>query len=309
MPTEAHGGERMQMSYWRFAAMVATSTVVMFGLMYLNTYAADHVSWSEMRMWMALLMGASMAIVMLAFMLGMYRKRRLNIAIFAASAVLFGLSLWVMRSQATIDDVDYMRAMIPHHSIAILTSSRAQITDPRVRKLADEIIAAQRREIAEMKYLVHRIESGGEVDTLRDPGTPPGVASAEAAIRSAKLAGTDLAELDAAEVERVLGPGPRCEFSYSRAAGPVVAATAPAGGAAGQGVVKLHGRLVALGSRVDARGDPGRLVLAGEGIRVTVAPAPGSVAADGAPREAFARLVLAAGLEVGYAGFHACRGG
>lgn len=157
----------MQMSYWRFAAMIATSTVVMFGLMYLNTYAFDHVFWSEMRGWMALLMGTSMAIVMLGFMLGMYKKRKVNIAIFAGSAAVFTLALLAVRSQATINDVDYMRAMIPHHSIAILTSTRAQIDDPRVRKLADEIIAAQEREIAEMKYLIQSIETEGQVGSLQ----------------------------------------------------------------------------------------------------------------------------------------------
>jgi uncharacterized protein (DUF305 family) len=147
------------MSYWRFAAMIATSTVVMYGLMYLNTYAFEHVFWSETRAWMALVMGATMAIIMLGFMLGMYRKRALNLAIFGGATVVFALALWLVRSQATVNDAEYMRAMIPHHSIAILTSERAQISDPRVRKLADEIIEAQEREIAEMKYLIGDLEA------------------------------------------------------------------------------------------------------------------------------------------------------
>jgi uncharacterized protein (DUF305 family) len=150
----AEGGSGMNMSYWRFAAMIATSTVVMFGLMYLNTYDVEHVFWSETRAWMALLMGATMAIIMLAYMLGMYTRKALNHAIFAGSVAVFALALWLVRSQATVDDVAYMKAMIPHHSIAILTSSRARISDPRVRKLADEIIEAQEREIAEMRSLV-----------------------------------------------------------------------------------------------------------------------------------------------------------
>lgn len=300
----------MQMSYWRFAAMIATSAVVMLGLMYLNTYATDHVFWSETRLWMTVLMAASMAIIMLAYMLGMYRKHKLNIAIFAGSAVLFALSLWLVRSQATIDDVDYMRAMIPHHSIAILTSSRAQINDPRVRKLADEIVAAQRREIAEMKYLVHRIESEGEVDVLREHETPPAPVPPDEAIRSASIAGTDLDELDEAEVERVLGAGARCGFAYSRDAGPVAAAALPAPGRDARGVVKLHGRLVELAARFD--GDPagtGRLTLSGDGIRVAVVPAEGGggMQADG-PRDAFAHLSLDAGLDVGYGGFFDCTG-
>ncbi len=147
------------MSYWRFAAMIATSTVVMYGLMYLNTYAFEHVFWSETRAWMALVMGATMAVIMLGFMLSMYRNMPLNLAIFAGAVIVFSGSLWLVRSQATVDDVDYMRAMIPHHSIAIMTSERAQISDPRVKKLADEIIAAQEREIAEMKYLSADLEA------------------------------------------------------------------------------------------------------------------------------------------------------
>jgi uncharacterized protein (DUF305 family) len=145
--------------YARFGAMIATSTVAMFGLMYLNTYQMDHVVFSETRTYMALVMGSTMAVIMLAFMLKMHDNRRLNIAIFAGSAVLFSLTLWLVRSQATVDDVSYMKAMIPHHSIAILTSERAGIADPRVRKLADEIIAAQRREIAEMQALIADLES------------------------------------------------------------------------------------------------------------------------------------------------------
>jgi hypothetical protein len=154
MEAEERGGHPMHAPYGRFAAMIATSTVVMYGLMYLYTYALDHVFWSETRAWMALVMGAAMAVVMLGYMWHMYTRRALNLAIVAASIGVFALSLWLVRSQASVDDVDYMKAMIPHHSVAILTSERARITDPRVRKLADEIIESQRREIAEMKRLI-----------------------------------------------------------------------------------------------------------------------------------------------------------
>ena len=145
-------------TYTRFGAMIATSTVVMLGLMYLNTYQLDHVFFSETRTYMALVMGASMAVIMLAFMLKMYSNRRINIGIFVGSAVIFSLALWLVRSQATIEDVSYMKAMIPHHSIAILTSERAHISDPRVRKLADQIIESQRKEILEMKALIKDLE-------------------------------------------------------------------------------------------------------------------------------------------------------
>ncbi|MGB9988532.1 DUF305 domain-containing protein [Pseudoduganella rhizocola] len=145
-------------SYGRFALMIFCSTVAMYALMFLNTYEAAHIHFSQTRFWMALLMGAAMAAIMLAFMLRMYQNRQRNLAIFMAAAIVFAGSLWLVRSQRTVDDVSFMRAMIPHHSIAIMTSERARISDPRVRKLADGIIATQRREIAEMEALVGDIE-------------------------------------------------------------------------------------------------------------------------------------------------------
>ena len=149
----------MQHPYRRFGAMIATSTVVMFGLMYLNTYQIDHVFFSQTRMWMALLMGAVMAIIMLAFMTHMLQNRSANLKILIGSVIVFALSLWLVRSQTTVDDVSYMKAMIPHHSIAIMTSKRAHIADPRVRKLADDIISAQVREIDEMKNLIQDLNN------------------------------------------------------------------------------------------------------------------------------------------------------
>ncbi|XDB00193.1 DUF305 domain-containing protein [Sulfitobacter sp. LCG007] len=148
--------------------MIGTSTVVMFGLMYLNTYALDHVFFSQTRMWMALYMGGMMAIIMLPFMLGMYSNRKANFAIFAGAAIAFTAGVYLVRSQDTVDDVAWMKAMIPHHSIAILTSERANISDPRVRKLADAIIEAQRGEIEEMKSYIADIEANGDAA----PGTP-----------------------------------------------------------------------------------------------------------------------------------------
>jgi hypothetical protein len=148
----------MSMSYGRFAAMVGTSTVVMFGLMYLNTYALDHVFYSQTRAWMAVVMGAAMAVLMMGFMWSMYQDKRLNAGIIAICTVAFAISLWLVRSQATVGDLSYMRAMIPHHSIAIMTSERARIRDPRVRLLADKIIEAQVREISEMETLIRDLE-------------------------------------------------------------------------------------------------------------------------------------------------------
>jgi hypothetical protein len=142
------------MSYLRFAFMILTSTVIMYGLMYLNVYRIDRVYWSETRLYMALIMGATMAVIMLGFMWGMYKNTRANVGIVLGGAAVFALALFLVRSQETVEDTAWMQAMIPHHSIAILTSERAKISDPRVRKLADEIIEAQRRDIADMKSLL-----------------------------------------------------------------------------------------------------------------------------------------------------------
>ena len=120
----------MRMGYGRFAAMIAISTIVMFGLMYLNTYAVSHVAFSQTRLWMAIVMGATMGVVMLGFMWSMYPNRAVNLAIVAGCALAFAAALWLVRSQQTVDDLSYMKAMIPHHSIAIMTSERAHIKDP-----------------------------------------------------------------------------------------------------------------------------------------------------------------------------------
>ena len=144
--------------YVKFGLMILTSTIVMYIMMYFNTYKWDHVYFSETRAYMALYMGAMMAVIMLAFMGNMYKKTKVNLMIYGLSVVLFAFGLWGVRSQQTVDQVDWMQAMIPHHSIAILTSERADIDDPRVRQLADDIIKAQKREIGEMQQLIKELE-------------------------------------------------------------------------------------------------------------------------------------------------------
>lgn len=159
--------------YLRFGGMIAAGMIFMLGVMYLNSYTWEHVRWSETRFYMMFLMGATMAVVMLGFMLSMYRNTRINVAIFAVSVAVFALALWLVRSQATVGDRSYMKAMIPHHSIAILTSERAQIEDLRVRELANEIIRAQRREIKEMEWLIEDIAANGAARTLDEAQARP----------------------------------------------------------------------------------------------------------------------------------------
>jgi hypothetical protein len=177
-PHDAHqdqDGDPHQSSrqYWRFLAMVGSSTIVMFGLTYTNTYAWDHVRWSEERVYMALLMGGAMAIVMLGFMWSMHQNVKVNVAIIAGATILMGVSLWLSRSQQFVDDREYMKGMIPHHSIAILTSEHADIDDVRACALANDIIRAQREEIAEMEWLIDDIAANGEATSSEQADARP----------------------------------------------------------------------------------------------------------------------------------------
>ncbi|MCG2431096.1 DUF305 domain-containing protein [Aequorivita xiaoshiensis] len=147
-------------NYTKFMLMLASSFVAMYITMYLNTYQIDHVYFSLTRFYMTCLGISTMAVIMWFFMRKMYTNKKKNIAILIGSLVLFVSALGLVRAQSPIvGDVLWMRAMIPHHSIAILTSERADIKDPEVKKLADDIIKAQEKEIAEMKAMIKRLEN------------------------------------------------------------------------------------------------------------------------------------------------------
>jgi hypothetical protein len=288
----------MNMSYIRFGLMILTSTVVMFVLMYLNTYALEHVFFSETRVYMAIVMGAAMAVVMLAYMLGMYKNMPLNIAIFVGAVALFALALWLVRSQTTVSGTSYMRAMIPHHSIAIMTSERAQIRDPHVRKLADEIIEAQRREIAEMRYLIAEVANGNDVESIyKDP--PPETGTVEDALASTQIARLDPAPMSEAEADTILQPSRRCSFSWSQGSDPILWLEAGGGTAA----MKLNGVLVAL---------DGAAPLAEDGTTFTASGATVSVRRLGDEsdwrNDAELIFMLEQGLRIGYRGFYRCAG-
>ena len=287
------------MSYVRFGLMILTSTVMMFILMYLNTYAWEHVFFSETRAYMALVMGATMAVIMLAYMLGMYSNRSLNIAIFAGSVIVFALSLWLVRSQVTVSGPSYMRAMIPHHSIAVMTSERAQIRDPRVRKLADGIIEAQRREIAEMRYLIADVSAGNVAETIfRDPPAEPG--SVQDALDNTLISSLDPAPMPAAEADRLLTAGQRCRFNRSPETDPILWASADGAMAA----MKLNGVLIGLNGSGSEENDERRFEAEGAAVRVAL------LREDEADWRQNAELVfsLEQGLTVGYRGFWRCSG-
>ena len=146
----------------RFAAMIATSTIIMFFLMYQLIYTTDHATFSLNRLIATLVMGAVMTVVMLAFMWSMFSGTRVKIAVIVAAAAVGVTLLFVNRGEVLIDDESFMTSMIPHHSIAINNARKASISDPRVRELADAIIRAQVLEIEEMKRLLDDIERNGE---------------------------------------------------------------------------------------------------------------------------------------------------
>lgn len=156
----------MSGSYGRFLLMIVTAMVAMHLLMYLNSYRLiEHAWFSETRVFMTLIMGGVMMIVMLAFMQDMYASRKVNSALLAGAVLMVLAGIVLVRSQATVTDEDYLQGMIPHHSIAILTSERARIEDLRVRELADRISATQQQEIREMSWLIEDIRSSGRVES------------------------------------------------------------------------------------------------------------------------------------------------
>lgn len=149
-------------AYGRFGWMMLTSFVAMYLLMFINMEQAAHFQFTLTRIYMAVSMIAAMAVIMLLFMPGMYRDKKLNAAILTASAVVFFGFLAMLRNQVFISDIQWMRGMIPHHSSAIMTSEQANLRDAGVKELSREIIAAQKREIAEMQRMIERLEKEGK---------------------------------------------------------------------------------------------------------------------------------------------------
>ena len=155
---EHNNNEKGMSNYSKFFLMLGASFVAMYITMYLNTYEFDHVWFSLTRFYMVCLGISTMALIMFFFMRNMYKNK--NIGIVLGSIVLFVGALGLVRDQkSTVGDVLWMKGMIPHHSIAILTSERADLKDPQVKKLAEDIIKAQKKEIEEMKAMINRLQN------------------------------------------------------------------------------------------------------------------------------------------------------
>lgn len=165
-------GHMMKMGWGRFAAMIATSIPIMFLLMYQLVYEADHLTFSLNRLIAACVMAAVMAAIMLGFMWSMYEGKGRKVAVLIGAALLGAVLLSINRSQSLINDTRFMKSMIPHHSNAINNAEKADIRDPRVRSLADEIIASQVREVAEMKLLIDDIARNAPRGNTTLPARP-----------------------------------------------------------------------------------------------------------------------------------------
>lgn len=145
-------------NYKTFILMLILSFFMMYAVMYLNVDQLDHIYLNITRLYMTLLMVSLMALLMLGIMKMMYKNKKLNTIIVLSSIAVFTLALIGVRTQTPIGDVQYMKGMIPHHSIAIMTSKHAHLKDPEVKKLAQSIIDAQEKEIAEMKRILARLD-------------------------------------------------------------------------------------------------------------------------------------------------------
>lgn len=181
--SKPHG---MGMSWGRFALMIVTSVALMFLLMYQLVYESDHLFFSLNRFIASLAMGCLMAVIMLAFMWSKFEGAVAKWTTLSIGAIAATTLIMINRNQALVSDLGFMEAMIPHHSIAINNARKATIRDPRVRELADQIIAGQVREIEEMKLLIEDIEKHGSRGREPLPARKAAVtASMETRIREA----------------------------------------------------------------------------------------------------------------------------
>lgn len=145
-------------NYQKFLLMLSISFVIMYAVMFFNVDRFDHIYLSLTRVYMTLLMVSPMAVMMLLLMGKMYVNKKLNLMIHSSAVLVFILSLLFLRTQVGISDSQYMKAMIPHHSSAILTSKNASLEDDEVIELSKQIIKSQEKEIAQMKEALKRLD-------------------------------------------------------------------------------------------------------------------------------------------------------
>ena len=181
--SDGKGSDMQTKMYLRFGAMILTAMVVMYWVMFVASWEWSHVRFSQSRVFMTFAMGGTMGLIMLAWMLDMYKNTMANIIVVGLSLVLFAAGVVLDRSQATVDDTAFMKGMIPHHSLAITRSERFDSDDVRVCELAVAISEAQRREILEMDWLIEDIRRNGVASTPEEAAARPVPEFARAALR------------------------------------------------------------------------------------------------------------------------------
>lgn len=107
---------------------------------------------------MAGLMASPMVIIELIVMRSMYMNKKLNMLLIAVSAILLIGFFVLIRQQAGVGDKQFLKSMIPHHAGAILMCEEANITDPEIKKLCEQINSSQKAEIAQMKAKLNELK-------------------------------------------------------------------------------------------------------------------------------------------------------
>jgi uncharacterized protein (DUF305 family) len=146
----------MENSYKKLAAAISINAVIMFFLTFVLIDRLEHFHVNINRIYMALIMAAPMVMIMLLVMRSMFKDRRLNTILYAASGGLFLLLFFLMRTQTPVGNEQFLRSMIPHHSSAILMCEQAAISDPEILALCEEIVETQEEEIAQMEAILER---------------------------------------------------------------------------------------------------------------------------------------------------------
>lgn len=150
----AHRPTMSAQPYKMLALNLVISLAIMYFMMFTMIDSLGEFYQNINFLYMALVMWAPMGSLMLLMMSGMYRNKKLNLALHGFFLAIFLISFAAIRNQALVGDQQFLRSMIPHHSGAILMCREAQISDPRVKELCKNIIPAQRQEIEEMKAIL-----------------------------------------------------------------------------------------------------------------------------------------------------------
>ena len=150
-----HGKDNRQ--YLKLGLELAADFVVMFLVMYAMIATLDHFYLNISNVYMTMMMVAPMTLLMLIFMRGMYPSKPRNRIVIALAILAFATGWFGMRTQLGVDDAQLVRSMIPHHSGAILMCREAKLSDPEIKKLCDDIIQAQEKEIGQMKRALERL--------------------------------------------------------------------------------------------------------------------------------------------------------